>query len=71
MPNAKKLNPECICTKEYRPVCYNGKTYGNKCTARCAGASDDEYTVGECGASTSESTTTSVDAEDTQTDGIP
>ncbi|KAE8341661.1 hypothetical protein BDV24DRAFT_131802 [Aspergillus arachidicola] len=38
----------CICTSEYRPVCYAGVTYGNPCEARCAAANEDNLELGEC-----------------------
>lgn len=30
-------NDMCICTKEYRPVCADGQTFGNPCMAGCEG----------------------------------
>lgn len=45
----EKINPDCVCTLQYDPVCgCNNKTYGNACAAECAGIK--QYTKGECGA---------------------
>lgn len=41
---------DCICTKQYDPVCAYGETYGNACEASCQGFHPDEYTPGACGA---------------------
>ena len=43
----EKINPDCICTMQYDPVCgCNNKTYGNSCMAICSGI--EEFTNGEC-----------------------
>ena len=48
------LNPStnkcegCMCTMQYDPVCCNGKTYGNSCTAGCQQAT--ACVPGACGA---------------------
>ena len=38
----------CGCSNEWDPVCIGGKTYPNKCIARCAGADLSAVSVGEC-----------------------
>ncbi len=43
----EKINPDCVCTLQYDPVCgCNNKTYGNACAAECAGIKT--YTKGAC-----------------------
>ncbi len=43
----EKINPDCVCTMQYDPVCgCNNKTYGNACAAECAGIK--KYTKGAC-----------------------
>jgi hypothetical protein len=42
-----QLNENCICTKQYDPVCgCNNVTYGNACEAQCNGI--ENFTSGEC-----------------------
>jgi len=40
----------CVCTREFRQVCFNGKTYSNACLARCEGATDATIKPGACAA---------------------
>nr|MBI1229069.1 kazal domain protein [Cytophagales bacterium] len=43
----EKINPDAVCTMEYRPVCgCNNVTYGNSCIASSAGIKS--WTAGEC-----------------------
>lgn len=36
------------CTKEYRPVCANGKFYSNHCMAKAAGEKAEDIKKGSC-----------------------
>lgn len=47
----------CICTREYRPVCCEGKNYSNRCMARCRGCEEGAITFGNCATTTASATT--------------
>ncbi len=41
---SEQVNEQCICTREYRPVCTaSGKRYSNKCGAKCANETEQLY----------------------------
>ncbi len=43
----ESVKPDCVCAEIYQPVCgCNNVTYGNSCSAECAGIT--EYKNGEC-----------------------
>lgn len=48
--DAKPVSPytaePCICMKIYRPVCAEGRTFGNSCEAECNGHT--KWTEGMC-----------------------
>lgn len=48
--DAKPVSPysvqPCYCMKIYKPVCANGKNYGNSCEAECHG--NVKWTEGNC-----------------------
>lgn len=48
--NAKPVSPytvkPCYCMKIFRPVCADGKNYGNSCEAECHGHTT--WTEGSC-----------------------
>jgi len=43
---SKEGTKPCICTKELNQVCADGRTFGNPCMAKCAGAV--KYEMGAC-----------------------
>jgi hypothetical protein len=46
-PCVEKINNDCMCPENYKPVCgCNKKTYSNECFAKCGGIT--EFTEGEC-----------------------
>lgn len=48
--DARMVTPEsinnCICPKIFRPVCAEGRTFGNSCEAECNGY--DKWSEGSC-----------------------
>ena len=48
---------DCVCNKDFNPVCWKGRLYGNACEAECAGAKPSEPTQPTPGATALDSPT--------------
>jgi hypothetical protein len=52
------LGEPCRCSREFMPVCFNGKTYSNRCLAKCDGAKEGDIAAGSCNTPVTVSTVT-------------